>query len=73
MFLRSLTTEAMGIWRFAGASLSPSDKVNAGAKAAVGVLPNPALQYVLRYLCETSDYLVRNTCRLVACNYYDLC
>jgi len=27
-----LTTEAMGIWRFAGASLSHSDKVNAGAK-----------------------------------------
>jgi len=24
----------MGIWRFAGASLSPSEKVNAGAKPA---------------------------------------
>ena len=42
MFLRSLTTEAMGIWRYPifgmfhlrERSLSPSDKVNAGAKPA---------------------------------------
>ena len=50
MFLRSLTTEAMGTGGLRAYSLSHSDKVNAGAKAAVGVLPNPALQYVLRYL-----------------------
>ncbi len=34
MFLRSLTTEAMGILRFAGASLSQSETVKAGANAA---------------------------------------
>ena len=32
MFLRSLTTEAMGIGGLRAFSLSPGDKVNAGAK-----------------------------------------
>ena len=34
MFLRSLTTEAMGIGGLRERSLSHSDKVNAGAKTA---------------------------------------
>lgn len=34
MFLRSLTTEAMGIGGLRAYSLSHSDKVNAGAKPA---------------------------------------
>ena len=42
MFLRSLTTEAMGTGGLRAYSLSHSDKANAGAKPAKCTSPAPA-------------------------------